>query len=75
MNSANVPSSFFELTCFALSIQYVRMIATVNVGTAKSRAKLNSWFEKWEGEKKRREKSAAEGKKDTVVVPRHHEYW
>lgn len=68
-------SSFFELTCFALSIQYVRMIATVNVGSAKSRAKMNLWFEKWETERKRREKNAADGRKDAVIVARHQEYW
>lgn len=66
-------SSFFELTCFALSVQYVRMIATVNVGSAKSRGRMNSWFEKWETEKKRREKENVD--KDGVVEFRHQEYW
>ena len=66
-------SSFFELTCFALSVSYVRMIATVNVGSAKSRGKMNAWFEKWENEKKRREREMGGGK--GALVPRHAEYW
>lgn len=65
-------SSFFELTCFALSISYVRMIATVNVHNAKSRSKMSAWFEKWEGEKKRRER---EPSTKGGLVPRHEEYW
>ena len=47
-------SSFFELTCFALSLDWVKMIATVNVGSQASRAKINRWIEKWEAERKRR---------------------
>jgi DNA cross-link repair 1A protein len=47
-------SSFFELTCFALSLDWGKMIATVNVGSDKSRAKMNNWFEKWNKEKKHR---------------------
>jgi len=30
------------------------MIATVNVGNEKSRAKMKKWFEKWSAEKARR---------------------
>ncbi|KAI9638791.1 DNA repair metallo-beta-lactamase-domain-containing protein [Dioszegia hungarica] len=63
MMYAGVPysehSSFFELTCFALSLPGpdVKMIATVNVGNEKSRAKMKKWFEKWQAEKaKRKEK-------------------
>ncbi|KAG8832703.1 hypothetical protein FRC17_000849 [Serendipita sp. 399] len=63
--------SFFELSCFALSISYTRMIATVNVGSAKSRTKMNGWFEKWEAEKKRRERDG----KSAAVIHRHEEYW
>ncbi|KAK6908877.1 hypothetical protein I203_102882 [Kwoniella mangroviensis CBS 8507] len=49
-------SSFTELTCFALSIPGpdLKMIATVNVGNEKSRAKMKKWFEKWAAEKSRR---------------------
>lgn len=39
-------SSFFELSAFALSVDYVRIIATVNVGNPTSRAKMARWFEK-----------------------------
>lgn len=59
-------SSFFELTSFALSIEWVKMIATVNVGTEASRGKMNKWFEKWEAERKR---------KGVVVIPRTADYW
>ncbi|WRT69748.1 uncharacterized protein IL334_006739 [Kwoniella shivajii] len=49
-------SSFTELTCFALSMPGadLKMIATVNVGNEKSRAKMKKWFEKWSAEKARR---------------------
>uniref|UniRef100_V5EYI2 DNA repair metallo-beta-lactamase domain-containing protein n=2 Tax=Kalmanozyma brasiliensis (strain GHG001) TaxID=1365824 RepID=V5EYI2_KALBG len=50
-------SSFFELTAFALSTRYDRIIATVNVGSPASRAKMAKWFEKWMLEKRRREKN------------------
>ncbi|SPO22065.1 uncharacterized protein UTRI_02067_B [Ustilago trichophora] len=49
-------SSFFELTAFALCTRYDRIIATVNVGSPNSRAKMAKWFEKWMLEKRRREK-------------------
>ncbi|KAJ7682653.1 DNA cross-link repair protein pso2/snm1 [Mycena polygramma] len=52
-------SSFFELTCFALSLQWGRMIATVNVGSERSRAKMTQWMQKWEAEKKKRKKGEA----------------
>ncbi|KAF7795044.1 hypothetical protein EIP86_006188 [Pleurotus ostreatoroseus] len=47
-------SSFFELTCFALSLDWVRMIATVNVGSESSRGKMSKWVERWEAERKKR---------------------
>lgn len=50
-------SNFFELTAFALSTRYDRIIATVNVGSPTSRAKMAKWFEKWMLEKRRREKN------------------
>ncbi|KAJ7173743.1 DNA cross-link repair protein pso2/snm1 [Mycena filopes] len=61
-------SSFFELTCFALSLQWGRMIATVNVGSERSRAKMGRWMQKWEAEKKKR-------KKGEMVPHRRGDYW
>ncbi|RDX51252.1 DRMBL-domain-containing protein [Lentinus brumalis] len=61
-------SSFFELTCFALSFDWARMIATVNVGRETSRGKMAKWFERWEAERKKR------GKVE-VVKYRTSEYW
>jgi len=47
-------SSFFELTCFALSLDWARIIATVNVGSEASRAKITTWVARWDAERKRR---------------------
>ena len=64
-------SSFFELTCFALSCDWVRMIATVNVGSAASRAKMTSWVGKWEKDRERRRAGG-----EAAVVPyRAEDYW
>lgn len=61
-------SSFYELTCFAMSFNWSKMIATVNVGSERSRGKMAKWFERWEAERKRRGK--------VEVIPyRHIEYW
>lgn len=46
-------SSFRELTCFCCSLDIGKVIPTVNIGSEKSRAKMNSWLEKWEKEKKK----------------------
>ncbi|ODN77538.1 hypothetical protein L202_04712 [Cryptococcus amylolentus CBS 6039] len=66
-------SSFFELTCFALSLPGpdLKMIATVNVGNEKSRAKMKKWFEKWLTEKARRK----EKKMPAVVEYRDETFW
>ncbi|KAI1791850.1 DRMBL-domain-containing protein [Ganoderma leucocontextum] len=61
-------SSFFELTCFALSFDWTRMIATVNVGSETSRGKMARWVERWEAERKKR------GKVE-VVGYRAQDYW
>ncbi|KAK7025050.1 DNA cross-link repair protein PSO2/SNM1 [Favolaschia claudopus] len=61
-------SSFFELTCFALSIDWGRMIATVNVGSERSRARMARWMEKWQAERKKRKKGEA-------VPHRRPDYW
>lgn len=60
-------SSFFELTCFALSIEWEKMIATVNIGSDASRAKMNQWFERWKKEKEKR--------KEPIVQYRDIDYW
>ncbi|KAJ3503570.1 hypothetical protein NLJ89_g8372 [Agrocybe chaxingu] len=61
-------SSFFELTCFAMSFSWVKMIATVNVGSESSRGKMAKWVAKWESERRKRGK-------DTIVPHRHPDYW
>ncbi|TDL15657.1 DRMBL-domain-containing protein [Rickenella mellea] len=66
-------SSFFELTCFALSFEWVKMIATVNVGSQNSRAKIARWVEKWEAEKRKRRKEG--NGKDGMVPFRRTDYW
>ncbi|GAC76834.1 predicted hydrolase involved in interstrand cross-link repair [Moesziomyces antarcticus T-34] len=63
-------SSFFELTAFALGTRYDRIIATVNVGSPTSRAKMAKWFEKWMLEKRRRAKHGL-----GALDPRAVTYW
>ncbi|KAK4055603.1 DNA cross-link repair protein PSO2/SNM1 [Microbotryomycetes sp. JL201] len=64
-------SSFYELTCFALSLDYVKMIPTVNVHSANSRAKMKDWMTRWTQEKKRR----ADLRIPRMVPPRSPYYW
>ncbi|VDB99877.1 unnamed protein product [Peniophora sp. CBMAI 1063] len=60
-------SSFYELTCFSLSLDWSRIIATVNVGSESSRGKIAAWVKKWDAERKRR---------GGAMVPyRSLEYW
>ncbi|KAG7093991.1 hypothetical protein E1B28_007621 [Marasmius oreades] len=61
-------SSFSELTCFALSFEWTKMIATVNVGSETSRVKMTCWMSKWEAERKQ------QGNNYTVPN-RHTDYW
>lgn len=61
-------SSFFELTCFAMSFNWGKMIATVNVGSESSRGRMAKWVAKWEAERKKRGK-------DILVAPRDPDYW
>ncbi|EJD48048.1 DRMBL-domain-containing protein [Auricularia subglabra TFB-10046 SS5] len=63
-------SSFFELTAFALSVQWGKMIATVNVGSATSRGKMAKWFEKWDAEQRARARTGVD-----VVPHRTMDYW
>ncbi|WVQ78981.1 hypothetical protein IAT38_001073 [Cryptococcus sp. DSM 104549] len=66
-------SSFFELTCFALSLPGpdLKMIATVNVGNETSRGKMKKWFEKWLAEKARRKEKGL----PAIVEYRDETYW
>ncbi|KAM0788875.1 hypothetical protein ACM66B_002959 [Microbotryomycetes sp. NB124-2] len=64
-------SSFYELTCFALSLDYVKMIPTVNVHNANSRAKMKDWMTRWMQEKKKR----ADARIPRMVPPRSPLYW
>jgi DNA cross-link repair 1A protein len=59
-------SSFFELTCFALSLDWDRIIATVNLGE-RSRAKMDRWFSKWATERRK-------GSRD-IIPHRRPDYW
>ncbi|KAK1228471.1 DNA cross-link repair protein PSO2/SNM1 [Marasmius sp. AFHP31] len=61
-------SSFSELTCFAMSFEWARMIATVNVGSEASRGKMAKWMSKWEAERKKKGKGY-------MVPNRHGDYW
>ncbi|KAL7274394.1 DNA cross-link repair protein PSO2/SNM1 [Rhizina undulata] len=46
-------SSFRELAMFCCGLNIGQIIPTVNIGSAKSRDAMNSWFLKWESEKRR----------------------
>ena len=61
-------SSFFELTCFALSLDWARIVATVNVESAASRAKISAWIARWEAERRKRPRGS-------IVPYRTLEYW
>lgn len=61
-------SSFYELTCFAMSFSWTRMIATVNVGSASSRGKMAKWIARWEAEKRK-------GRNNSIIPYRHPYYW
>ncbi|EOR00901.1 DNA cross-link repair 1A protein [Wallemia ichthyophaga EXF-994] len=47
-------SSFTELTCFALSIDHTRIIATVNNAKPASRLRMKNWFDAWLLERRKR---------------------
>jgi DNA cross-link repair 1A protein len=50
-----------------MSCDWVKMIATVNVGNERSRMKMAKWVERWEIEKKRC--------KEVMVKPRAADHW
>jgi DNA cross-link repair 1A protein len=41
-------SSFRELSMFCCAVEIGKIVPTVNVGSKKSREKMNKWIEKWE---------------------------
>ncbi|KAF3911838.1 hypothetical protein AA313_de0208529 [Arthrobotrys entomopaga] len=59
-------SSFRELTAFCCALDIVRIIPTVNVGSAKSREKMKMWFEKWAAEKKKNGFYTLEDERDVL---------
>ncbi|XP_006461805.1 hypothetical protein AGABI2DRAFT_185905 [Agaricus bisporus var. bisporus H97] len=61
-------SSFYELTCFAMSFNWLKVVATVNVNSESSRGKMTKWVERWEGERRKRGT-------DILVTPRREDYW
>ena len=65
------PPLSHRLTCFALSLDYTRIIPTVNVHTAASRTKMKSWIDRWAAEKKRR----ADARMPRIVPFRALTYW
>jgi DNA cross-link repair 1A protein len=50
-----------------MSLDWGKMIATVNVGSETSRNKMARWVAKWEAEKK--------GRQGDIVPHRHVDYW
>ena len=49
-------SSFRDLTCFCMSINYGRIVPTVNVHSASSRDKMKALMARWQAEKRKRHK-------------------
>ncbi|KAI7937637.1 hypothetical protein MJO28_015184 [Puccinia striiformis f. sp. tritici] len=46
-------SSFFELSCFCISLNWIKIIPTVNCGNPASRAKMKTWIDRWKSERNR----------------------
>ena len=46
-------SSFRELTIFCCALRIEKVIPTVNVGSAASRAKIKAWIDRWMSERKK----------------------
>jgi DNA cross-link repair 1A protein len=46
-------SSFRELTMFCCALRIDKIIPTVNVGNAASRAKMKTWIDRWMAERKK----------------------
>ena len=46
-------SSFRELTMFICALRVEKVVPTVNVGSAASRAKMKAWIERWLTERRK----------------------
>ena len=46
-------SSFRELTMFVCALRIEKVVPTVNVGSAATRAKMKSWIERWTAERRK----------------------
>lgn len=46
-------SSFRELTMFVCGLRIDKVVPTVNVGSAASRAKMKGWIERWQVERRK----------------------
>jgi DNA cross-link repair 1A protein len=46
-------SSFRELTMFICALRVEKIVPTVNVGSAATRAKMKNWIEKWQAERRK----------------------
>lgn len=46
-------SSFRELTMFVCALRIEKVVPTVNVGSAASRAKMKAWIERWLAERRK----------------------
>jgi DNA cross-link repair 1A protein len=46
-------SSFRELTMFCCALRIEKIIPTVNVGSAASRAKMKAWIDRWLSERRK----------------------
>ncbi|KAG6335265.1 hypothetical protein ID866_3821 [Astraeus odoratus] len=60
-------SSFFELTCFAMSCDWGKIIPTVNVANERTRLKMAQWIERWGAGRK--------GGGISFIQPREEDYW
>ncbi|CAO1614626.1 unnamed protein product [Parajaminaea phylloscopi] len=69
-------SSFFELTCFALSLRsWDRMVPTVNVGNKASRARMDAWIRAWKKEKTKRIREHTGDPSSLGIVGRNAQYF
>ena len=46
-------SSFRELTMFVCALRIEKVVPTVNIGSAATRAKMKAWIERWMAERRK----------------------